>query len=167
MNCIVRAVVLLPLAHNLAIHLPLFRLEPLDHDDHGVAHHEVGVLVLVGVVAHADGAVGQIAEHAAAVLAGDGGVPAAVHGVALLRTVEGIGLGGLHRDLEVVLVRVEGNHFAVQLLAGVVFLPQVGDGGVPQLPLGEIDVMAVALHQAAPGPHGQHPALDLGADPVQ
>ena len=158
---------MLPLAHDFAVYLPLFLRKPLDQNNHGVAHHEVGILVLVGVVAHADGAVGQIAEHAAAVFPGDGGVPAAAHGVALLRAVEGVRLGGLHRNLEVVLLRVEAGDNALQLLPGVVLLPQVGDGGVPQLPLGEIDVMAVALHQAAPGPHGQHPALDLGADPVQ
>ena len=123
--------------------------------------------MLVGVVAHTDSAVGQVAEHAAAIFPGDGGVPAAAYGVALLRAVEGIGLGGLHRNLEVILLRVEASHNAVQFLAGVVLIPQVGDGGVPQLPLGQIDVMAVALHQTAPGPHRQHPALDLCPDPVQ
>ena len=86
----VRAVDLSPFAHNLPVHLPLFHLKPLDHDNHGVAHHEVGVLVLVGVAAHADGTVGQVAEHAAAVLAGDGGIPAAAHGVALFRAVKGL-----------------------------------------------------------------------------
>ena len=54
-----------------------------------------------------DSAIGQVAEHAAAVLPGDGGVPAAADRVALLRAVEGIGLGGLHRDLKVVLFRVK------------------------------------------------------------
>ena len=85
---------LLPLAHNLTVHLPLFLRKPLDQDNHGVTHHEVGVLMPVGVIAHADGAVGQIAEHAAAVLPGDGSVPAAAHGVALLRAIEGVRLGG-------------------------------------------------------------------------
>lgn len=98
---------MLPLAHDLAVHLPLFLRKPLDQDNYGVTHHEVGVLVLVGVVAHTDSAVGQVAEHAAAVLPGDGGVPAAADRVALLRAVEGIGLGGLHRDLKVVLFRVK------------------------------------------------------------
>ena len=86
----------LPLTHDFPVHLPLFLRKPLNQDNHGVAHHEVGVLVLVGVVAHTDSAVGQVAEHAAAVLPGDGGIPAAADGVTLLCAVEGVGLGGLH-----------------------------------------------------------------------
>ena len=54
---------------------------------------ELGVLVLIGVVAHTDRAVGQIAEHPAPVLPGDHRIAAAAHGMALLRALKGIGLG--------------------------------------------------------------------------
>ena len=98
---------LLPLAHNLTVHLPLFLRKPLDQDNHGVTHHEVGVLMPVGVIAHADGAVGQIAEHAAAM-------------VAYRRLPTGWRCSAPSKGLD-----------------WVVLLPQIGDGGVPQLPLDE------------------------------
>lgn len=82
----------LPLAHDLAVHLPFLFLKPLDQDDHSVAHHEVGLLVLVGVAAHADGSIGKVAEHAAAVLSGDSGVPAAAYRVALFRSISPVSL---------------------------------------------------------------------------
>ena len=55
---------------------------PLHHQDHSVAHQEVRILMLVGVVAHADGAIGQIAEHAAAVFSGDDRLPPAARRMA-------------------------------------------------------------------------------------
>ena len=64
-------------------------------------------------------------------------------------------------------IRVIELHDAVQFLPGVVFRPQVGNGGIAQLPLGKADVVAVAVHQAAPGTDGEHPALDLCAYGVQ
>ena len=74
--------------------------------------------MLIGVVAHADGAVGQITEHAAAVLPGDDGGTAAADRVSLLCAVKGVGLGGFYRNLKIVLLRVESGNNAVQLLAG-------------------------------------------------
>lgn len=38
---------------------------PLNHQDYSVSHQEVGVLMLIGVAAHAHGPVWEIAEHAA------------------------------------------------------------------------------------------------------
>ncbi len=43
--------------------------------------------MLVGVVAHADGAVRQVAEYAPAVFSGDGGIPAAAN--LMLRLLRG------------------------------------------------------------------------------
>ena len=57
----------LPLAHDLAVHLELFILVAL-YDQHNIlTHHEVGVLMLIGIVAHADHTIGQVAEYTAAV----------------------------------------------------------------------------------------------------
>lgn len=66
----------------------------------------------------------------------------AAHGVALFRAAERIGPSSLHRDLEATFLQIEAGDNAVQPLAGVVLLPQVGDGGVPQLPLGQVDTAA-------------------------
>ena len=114
---------MLPLAHDFAIHLPFFRLKPLDHNDYSVAHHEVRVLVLIGVVAHADSAIGQVAKYPTAIFPSNSGIAAAADRVALFRAIKGIGLGSLHRDLEVILLRIEAGYNAVQFLARVVLLP--------------------------------------------
>lgn len=42
----------LPLTQDFPIHLLVFRIIPLHHQEHGIAHHEVGICVLVGVAAH-------------------------------------------------------------------------------------------------------------------
>lgn len=123
--------------------------------------------MLIGVVAHANRAVRQIAEHAASILAGDHGQPPGAHGMALFGAVEGVRFRLLDGDLQPVRIRVIELHDAVQFLPGVVFRPQVGNGGIAQLPLGKADVVAVAVHQAAPGTDGEHPALDLCAYGVQ
>ena len=54
-----------PLAHDLAVHLELFMIVALHHQHDVLANHEVRILVLIGVVAHAHGPVWEIAEHAA------------------------------------------------------------------------------------------------------
>ena len=80
--------VISPLTQNLPVHLPLVRIVPLDCQDHSIAHLEIGILVLVGVAAHTDGPVGQIAEHTAAILPGDDGLPPAAYRMAEFRALE-------------------------------------------------------------------------------
>ena len=113
----------LPLTHNLSVHLPFAFLKPLDQDNHSVAHHKVGVLVLIGVAAHTDSAIGQVAKYPTAIFPSNSGIAAAADRVALFRAIKGIGLGSLHRDLEVILLRIEAGYNAVQFLARVVLLP--------------------------------------------
>ena len=49
----------------------LLLIVPLDHHHDGIAGLEIGVLLVEGVPAHDDRAVGEIAEHAAGVFARD------------------------------------------------------------------------------------------------
>lgn len=58
-----------PLAHDLAVHLELFLIVALHHQHDTLAYHEVCILVLIGVVAHAGHAVREVAENAAAIFA--------------------------------------------------------------------------------------------------
>lgn len=60
-----------PLAHDLAVHLELFLIVALHHQHDVLAHHEVRILVLIGVVAHAGHTVREVAENTSAVFAGD------------------------------------------------------------------------------------------------
>ncbi len=77
-----------PLTQNLSVHLPLIRIIPLHRQDHSIPYLEIGILVLVGVAAHTDGPVGQIAEHTAAILPGDDGLPPAAYRMAEFRALE-------------------------------------------------------------------------------
>ena len=54
-----------PLAHDLAVHLELFLIVALHHQHDVLAHHEVRILVLIGVVTHTGHAIREVAEHAA------------------------------------------------------------------------------------------------------
>lgn len=123
--------------------------------------------MLIGVVAHTDHTIGQVAEHAATVFAGDHRKAAGTDGVALLRTEEGIDLRLLDGDLQLIVIRVKYLHDAVDLHAGVVFIAQVWDRRIAHLSLGDIKIVAVAVHKASPGANSQHPALDAGSDAVQ
>ena len=132
-----------PLREDLAVHLLLFFIKPLDDQNHRVAHGEIGVVVLVGIIAHTYGPIHHVAEYAAAVLSGDHRLPPASNRVPLLRSLVGVGLRLLDGDFQPVRVRVVDLDDALQLLAGVVFVPQVGDGGIAKLPLGKVEVVAV------------------------
>mgnify|MGYP000933494362 CR=1 FL=1 len=95
-----------PLAHDFSKHLKLFIIVALYDQHHILPHHEVGILVLIGVVAHTDHAVGQVAEHAAAILTGDDREASATYRMALLRSKEGIGLYLLDGDDQFILLRI-------------------------------------------------------------
>ena len=123
--------------------------------------------MLIGVVAHTDHTIGQVAEHTAAVLARDHREAPGTDGVTLLCTEEGIDLRLLDGDLQLIVIRVKYLHDAVDLHAGVVLVAQIGNGGVAHLPLSDIQIMAVAVHKAAPRADSQHPAFDTGSDTVQ
>ena len=123
--------------------------------------------MLIGVVAHTDHTIRQITEYAAAILAGDHRKTPGADGMALLCTEEGIDLRFFDGDLQLIVIRVEHLHNTVDLHARVVFIPQVRNRGVAHLPLGNIQIMSIAVYQTAPRPYGQHPALDTGADTAQ
>ena len=123
--------------------------------------------MLIGIVAHADHTIGQVAEYTAAVFARDHRKAPGTDRVALLRAEEGINFRFLDGDLQFVLYRVEHLHNAVDLHAGMVFIAQVGNRCVAHLPLRDVQVMAIAVHKAATGANSQHPALDTRADAVQ
>ena len=79
-----------PLAHDLAVHLELFLIVALHHQHDVLAHHEVRILVLIGVVTHTGNAIREVAEHAAAIFSGDHRKAAGAYRVTLLRTKEGV-----------------------------------------------------------------------------
>ena len=78
-----------PLAHDLAVHLELFLIVALHHQHDVLAHHEVRILVLIGVVTHTGNAIREVAEHAAETLSGYNRKAAGAFRVMLLRTKEG------------------------------------------------------------------------------
>ena len=129
---------------------------PLDYDHDGIAGFEVRVLVVERIAAHDDCAVGEIAEHAAGVFARNGCSAAAADGVAQAGFVEGVWNGLLDGDLQVTSLAVKLLDHAGQLIARMILLPQVGDGGVTHIALREIDVIAVTLDQTPARPNGQH-----------
>ena len=55
-----------------------------------LAHHEVRILVLIGVVTHTGHAIREVAEYAAAIFSGDHRKAAGAYRVTLLRTKEGV-----------------------------------------------------------------------------
>ncbi len=75
---------LIPSHRNLSVHSPLLCIKPLHRQDHGVAHHKVRVLVVVNIVAHTNGAIGEIAKHTATILSDNSCLPAAAYRVAKL-----------------------------------------------------------------------------------
>ena len=122
--------------------------------------------MVIGVAAHADRPIRQIAEHSAAVLPGNGSLSPAAHGMTQFCALKGVRLCFFDGDPQSIRSGVITFYNALQFLAGMVGIPQVRDGGVPQIPLGEIDVMTIALHQAPPGANRQHPAFGPRPLPV-
>ena len=125
---------LLP-SHNLPENLLLPLVIPLDHNHDGIAGFEIGVFVMERVPAHDDCAVGEVAEHAACVFARDGCPAAATDGVAQAGFVEGVRHRLLDGDLQSACLAVELLDHTDQLIARMVLLPQVGDGGIAHIAL--------------------------------
>ena len=76
--------------------------------------------MLVGIVAHTDHAVWQVAEHAAAILTRDDCKASAAHRMAQLRSKEWVGLYLLDGDDQFILLRVIDLDDAIELYARVV-----------------------------------------------
>ena len=87
------------------------------------------------IPAHDDRAVGEVAEHAAGVFARDGCSAAAADGVTQTGFIEGIRNGLLDGDLQGTGLTVKLLDHAGQLIARMILLPQVGDGGVAHVAL--------------------------------
>ena len=97
--------------------------------------------MLVRVVAHTHGHIQKIAEDASSALAGDYALAAAAYRMSLLCTVMGTGLGLLDGDLQLVGVRGVDLDDTLLFLPGMVFVPEVGDGSVPEPPLAHEDLL--------------------------
>ena len=97
---------MLPPGEYFAVNLPLGALVSLNHYDYLVSHHEVRILILIRVAAHAHCPVGQIAEHSAAVFTGNDREAAAACGVAMFRAVKRVGFQLLDGNLEPLLVGI-------------------------------------------------------------
>lgn len=149
---IITLAAVLPLAHDLSEHLKFFIIIALHDQHHIFPHHEIGVLMLVGVVAHTDHAVGQIAENTTAVLAGDDRKASAAYRMALLRSKEGIGLYLLDGNDQFIFLRVIDLDDAIEHYTRVILIAQVGNCRIAYLALRKVDIMSIALCKAAPGP---------------
>ena len=119
------------------------------------------------IPAHDDRAVGEVAEHAACVFARDGCPAAAADGVTQTGFIEGIRNSLLDGDLQGTGLAVKLLDHAGQLVARMVLLPQVGDGGVTHIALRKVHVVAVTLDQAPPRADGQHMARHTAARLVE
>lgn len=107
--------------------------------------------MLVGIVAHTDHAVWQVAEHAAAILTRDDCKASAAHRMAQLRPKEGIGLYLLDGNDQFIFLRIIDLDDTIKLYARVVFVAQVGNCRIAYLALGKVNVVAVALCKTPPG----------------
>ena len=115
------------------------------------------------VAAHDNRAVGEIAEHTSGVFTCDTRPAAAADGVTQTGFIEGIRNGLLDGDLQGTGLAVKLLDHAGQLVARMVLLPQVGDGGVTHIALRKVHVVAVTLDQAPPRADGQHMARHTAA----
>ena len=87
------------------------------------------------VPAHDDRAVGEVAEHATGVFTCDTRPAAAADGVTQTGFVEGVRNAFLDGDLQTAGLAVKLLDHAGQLIARMILLPQVGDGGVAHVAL--------------------------------
>lgn len=90
-----------------------------------------------GIGAHDHHAVGEIAEDAASILSGDLRLAPGAHRMAQFGAVEGIWVSLLDGDDQFSSLPVILLHDAVQGVAPMVLLPQVGDGGIWPKPEGK------------------------------
>ena len=119
------------------------------------------------IPAHDNRAVGEVAEHAVGVLTRDACPAAAADGVAQAGFVERVRNGFLDGDLKGACLAVKLLDHAGQLVAGMVLLPQVGDGSIAHIALREIHVVAVTLDQTPARSHSQHMARHAAARLVE
>ena len=119
------------------------------------------------VPAHDDRAVGEVAEHAACVFARDGCPAAATDGVAQAGFIEGIRNSFFDGDLQGTGRAVKLLDHAGQLIARMVLLPQIGDGGITHIALREVHVVAVALDETPAWADSQHMARHTAARLVE
>lgn len=124
-----------PLGDDFAVDLFLAEVVSLDHHNDFVADGERGVVIVERIGAHDHHAVGKVAENAAGVLARDLRLPPGPLGVAQFRAVKGIGIGLFDGDDQFSTLPIILLHDAVQGVAPMVLLPQVGDSGIAHLPL--------------------------------
>ena len=119
------------------------------------------------VSAHDDCAVREIAEHAAGVFARDGCSAAAAEGVAQAGFVEGVRNALFDGDIQDACLAVKLLDHAGQLVAGMVLLPQVGDGSIAHIALRKVHVVAITLDEASARTDGQHMARHAAARLVE
>ena len=110
------------------------------------------------IPAHDDRAVGEVAEHAAGVFARDTRPAAAADGVTKAGFVEGVWNRLLDGDLQGTGLAVKLLDHAGQLIARMVLLSQVGNGGIAHIALREVHVVAVTLDETPARANGQHMA---------
>ena len=122
-------------SHNLPKDLLFPLVVPLDHDHDGIAGLEIRVLVVERISAHDDRAVGEVTEHAASVFACDACPAAAADGVTQTGFIEGVRNAFLDGDLQTAGLAVKLLDHAGQLIAWMILLPQVWDGGVAHVAL--------------------------------
>ena len=110
------------------------------------------------VPAHDDRSIWKVAEHAASVFACDTRPAAAADRVAQAGFVEGVGNGLLDGDHQAASLMVKLLDHAGQLIARMVLLSQVGNGGIAHIALREVHVVAVTLDETPARANGQHMA---------
>ena len=115
------------------------------------------------IPAHDDRAVGEVTEHASGIFARDGCPAAATDGVAQAGFVEGVRHRLLDGDLQGTGLAVKLFDHAGQLVAGMVLLPQVGDGSIAHIALRKVHVVAITLDEASARTDGQHMARHAAA----
>ena len=119
------------------------------------------------VPAHDDCAVGEVAEHAAGVLARDGCPATAADGVAQAGFVEGVRHRLLDGNLQGTGLTVKLLDHTGQLITRMILFPQVGDGCVAHVALREVHVVAVTLDQTPARTDSQHMARYAAARLVE
>ena len=119
------------------------------------------------VAAHDDRAVGEVAEHAAGVFARNACPAAAADGVTQACLVKGVRHRLLDGDLQGTGLAVKLLDHAGQLIARMVLLPQVGDGGIAHIALRKVHVVAITLDQTPARADSQHMARYTAARLVE
>ena len=117
--------------------------------------------------AHADGSIRQVAEHADGIFACNSGLAMGADGMAEVGTVKGIGVRFLYGDQQSPCCLVIAFDDTVQLITGMILCPKIGKCGIAHIPLGQINVKAVTLHQTTASSNGQNTAFHSGIEPIE